>query len=69
MAARARLELAMTGVKDQCVYQFHHLAINILPRLQKFLGIGLTYKALQSSALPQVSYNATRKEAKMKFRI
>lgn len=27
MAAEARLELAMTGVKDQYVYQFHHSAI------------------------------------------
>ena len=24
MATEVRLELTMTGVKDQCVYQFHH---------------------------------------------
>lgn len=30
MAAEARLELAMTGVKDQYVYQFHHSAIFML---------------------------------------
>lgn len=64
MAASGSLELPNSGVKDLWLYQFAYEAINIFPRLQKFLGIGLTYKALQSSALPQVSYNATRKGVK-----
>ena len=27
LAAKTRLELVISGVKDRCVYQFHHLAI------------------------------------------